>query len=125
MDRLACPKAEMLQMGLKSIGFTLRRQNRTCYKTNKERFEREFANLDGLYAAWIDLQILDIGDTVILKPNPLYFLMTVHWLKTYKTESSLAGLFDLDDKTVRTWLWKYAKALASLGTHKVGITMKA
>lgn len=119
MVRLAFPKEEMLRMGLKSMGFSVQRQNRTCHQTNKERFERDFANLDGLAVAWVELQNLNIGDAYISKPNPLYFLMTVHWLKTYKKETSLAGMFNLDEKTVRKWLWKYAKSIEALAMHKV------
>ena len=52
-------------------------------------------------------------------PNPIYFLMTMNWLSTYKKESELAGLFKLDEKTVRKWIWIYVRAIQALKAIKV------
>ena len=46
-------------------------------------------------------------------------LITLVWLKTYVTEMVLAGMFQLNENTVRKWIWKYAGFLKSLKESKV------
>ena len=46
-------------------------------------------------------------------------LITLVWLKTYVTEMVLAGMFQLNENTVRKWIWKYAGILKLLRQSKV------
>jgi hypothetical protein len=47
----------------------------------------------------MDLQTTEIAEAHMDKPNPRDFLMTMNWLKTYKTEVQLAGHFKCMEKT--------------------------
>ena len=46
-----------------------------------------------------DLQTTENVDARMIKPNPIYFLMAMNWLKNCKTEAELAGKFKVIGKT--------------------------
>jgi len=71
-----------------------------------------------------DLQTTENVDACMIKPNPIYFLMAMNWLKSYKTEVELAGLFNVIEKTSRTWVWKYIKAIQALQHQKVSVSAR-
>ena len=56
------------------------------------------------------------GDEILSLIN---LLITLVWLKTYVTELVLAGMFKLNENTVRKWTWKYTALLTSLKASKV------
>jgi hypothetical protein len=51
--------------------------------------------------------------------------MAMYWLKTYQSESVMAGTFKVDEKTVRTYVWKYVLAIQALKEQKVNAKWKS
>lgn len=110
---------EWLSLGLQSVGFGPTQQNRVD-KTNLERFLAHFgASPETHSAIFSDLQTTQIEAARIAKPRISHFLMAMYWLKTYSTESMMAGVFKLDEKTVRLGVWKYILAIQALKAQKV------
>lgn len=93
---------EMFELGLESIGFKGRQM---CKNTATCRFRTSFG-VDPKTCADIfkDLQVTDYTAARIKKPDPIYFLMALDWLKTYKEENEMAGLWKKDEQTVRKWV---------------------
>ena len=60
-----------------------------------------------------------IGADRVTKPDPLFFLITMDWLSTFKTEEELAGSYNMVEKTTRKCLWEYALAIKALKAEKV------
>jgi len=48
-----------------------------------------------------------------------YFVMTLNWMKSYKVENELAGLFKVHEDTVRKWTWFYTKKIQALKAVKI------
>ena len=46
--------------------------------------------------------------------DPHYYFMTLYFLKVYPSNSIIGGKTWRDTKTVRFWIWKYIKLMASL-----------
>jgi hypothetical protein len=46
-------------------------------------------------------------------------LMTLNWLRTYKTEEAVAGTFSVQEKAGRTWIWAHTHAIQALKAEKV------
>ena len=65
-----------------------------------------------------DVQTLN-GAHRIKKPNPYHLLMTLEWLRTYKTEFELATIYFLSESTVSTELRTYTRALQALKEKKI------
>jgi DDE superfamily endonuclease len=55
----------------------------------------------------------------IAKPNPYHLLMTLEWLRTYKTEFELATIFFLSESTVSNAIWEYTRAIQGLKERKI------
>ena len=70
-------------------------------------------------AMFPDLQTTQIEAARIAKPYVLHFLMAMYWLKNYPSESVIAGTFKVDERTVRTQVWKYVLAIQALKEQKV------
>jgi len=66
-----------------------------------------------------DLQTTMIEAACIDKPNLVYFLMTLNWMKTYKTEEEISGMFNVIEKTARKWIWIFTNAIQALKESKV------
>jgi hypothetical protein len=110
--------ADWLELGLQFVGFDKSRQK--CHKTNRERFVTHFgASPETHSLIFHDLQITDISEARISKPDPLSLLIATHWLKTYPKEAQIAGTFKVDEKTVRKRVWTYVQAIAALKGMKV------
>jgi hypothetical protein len=111
--------ADWLHLGLEVTGFNSIRQ--ACRDEMKvERFRAHFgASPETCSAIFVDLQTTHIATARIAKPDVLYLLMAINWLKTYQTESQMAGTFKVDEKTVRTHIWKYVRAIQALKGQKV------
>ena len=116
---LAVTPKEWVELGLQSVGFGPIRQNR-LQETNVERFVAHFgASPESHSAMFSDLQTTEIKAARIAKPYILHFLMAMYWLKTYASESVMAGTFKVDEKTARTQVWKYVLAIQALKEQKV------
>lgn len=110
---------EWQRLGLGYVGFSVSHQN-CCDRTNSERFQAHYgvgpATLD---AVFVDLQTTNIAAARIAKPKLKYFLMTMYWCKTYPTEAAVAGVFNVNEKTVRDRIKEYLNAMAALKGMKV------
>jgi hypothetical protein len=114
--------AEMQSLGLDLAGFGFGRQARTCAETNIVRFHGSYgASPEAYTAVFLDLQTTQIVKARIERPDPRNFLICLNWLKTYKTESQIAGHFDCDGKTARKWIWEYATKIQMLKGQKVSL----
>jgi hypothetical protein len=58
-------------------------------------------------------------DRVNNKPDPLFFLITMDWLSTFKTEEELAGSYNMVEKTICKRNWEYALVIQALKAEKV------
>jgi len=115
--------AQFVVIGLELAGFDLQRQVNTREKTNTERFMSWYGTSpESCSAIYTDFQTTTIEDARINKPNSYHFLMTLDWLKTYKTAPELAGIFRMDEKTARGHCWKHAKALQALKPAKITLS---
>jgi hypothetical protein len=109
---------DWLELGLELVGFDKSRQN--CHSTNLKRFVTHFgASPETHSLIFNDFQTTDIPEARIPNPDPLSLLIATHWLKTYPKEAQTAGIFKVDEKTVRKRVWKYVQAIAALKGIKV------
>lgn len=112
--------SDFLQLGLSSAGFSDDRQKNVGAVTNMKRFRASYGlSPDSCASIFHDLQVAENDVTIMKKPQPFYFLMTLHWLWFYKTEVALAGLFNRKESTVRCVIKKYVLALQMLASRKV------
>lgn len=108
---------EILRTGLMYAGFDLGRQHNVQYKSNVQRFKQVYGpHPDALFAVWTLLRTTNIpAAQVDAKDMKLqYFLMTFCFLKLYKYEGELAGMFKVSEKTARKWVWFFAQKIAAL-----------
>ena len=120
MVPISISENECIELGLDAIGFDGRRQRNAT--TNNTRFRASYgAGPKSCVEILNDLQTTGHVEARINEPNLIDFLMAMNWLKTYKTESELAGLFKVDEKTSRKWVWKYVKAIRALKHQKVSV----
>jgi hypothetical protein len=80
---------ELLELGLKLIGYTEKRLRRAKHTTNVERFKAHFSSIPKVLCdIWEDLQTTDIPKIWVppSKRNIKHFLMSFHFLKRYPTE---------------------------------------
>jgi hypothetical protein len=99
-----------LKMGLNLIGFDLKRQ-RSAPKNSRRFREARGVGPSSLAAAFVDIQETGVPNARIDVPDPpVYFLITVNWLQSYKLESEMAGFFKIDKETARKHVWKCSTA---------------
>jgi hypothetical protein len=111
--------SDWLELGLLFAGFTVKRQN-VRKKTNLRRFVAHYgAHPETLTAIFHDLQATTIADARIPKPDVKRFMMAFYWLQCYPVEEQSSGMFDFDETTVRTHVWRYVRAIAALKGLKV------
>jgi hypothetical protein len=67
----------------------------------------------------VNLQTTNNNDARIDGPDPRLLLMMGNWLKTYATESQMAGRWQMDEKTIRKWNWHYVIKVQALKLDKV------
>jgi DDE superfamily endonuclease len=53
------------------------------------------------------------------KACPYDFLLTLEWLRKYKDELDLAGLYGLSESTVSKVVWRYTRAIQGLKSRKI------
>lgn len=113
---------EILVRGLELVGIDRDRQKRFKQSIKLEHFRSHFGSDPVVYAdIWEDLQTTNLPAAImILKHSDVdSFLMTLHFLKRYPTEIELATRFNMNERTVREIIWKFARKLQALKTQKV------
>lgn len=104
------------------LGMILGRLHSTSDKADTSRF-RELFGICPLSAskAFTDIQTTDMGeDLKIQKPDPMYFLTTLYWLRGYGIETRVCGACGVRSaKTLRDHAWKYLAAIQALKASKV------
>jgi hypothetical protein len=111
---------DFLQLGLQLAGFDPGTTQRTCANTNRRRFNSNFeACPKTCVDIFLHLQTTHIDEARVNKPNPVYMMMAIHWLSTYKTEEQIAGNFKVGEKTVQKWTWFYTQKIQALKGEKV------
>ena len=107
----------VLLYGIERAGFAQseRQPNR---KKQLERFVA-FFGISHRTCAAIYMALQAARDEANDELKLINLLITLVWLKTYVTEMVLAGMFQLNENTVRKWIWKYAGFLQSLKETKV------
>lgn len=119
MPLLTLSPDQWLRIGLQLVGFDVDRRN-VCRRTKMERFIAHFgARPETVNAMYVDMQTTNIPEAFVQKPNVCYFLMALNWLKSYSTETVMAGRFKKDEKTVRKYIWKYSRHVSALIDLKV------
>ena len=107
-------------MGLELAGFSNYTIQRNEKKRNLERFKDSFyASHQTAEHIFSDIQDEDLGESRIVKPNPIYLLLALFYLKKYPTKHALAAFLDSTEKTVLTWDRRYVKAIQALKEKKV------
>jgi hypothetical protein len=57
-----------------------------------------------------ELQTTNIAEArMYSRPNPIYLLMALNWLKQYKVKEEMVGWFKLVVKTAQKWTQLYTK----------------
>lgn len=114
---------EILRTGLILVGWDGYRQDRAQRETNLKRFRSAYGSDPIVYARiWEDLQTTDVSKARInaeAAKNFNYFLMALHFLKCYNTETQQSGTFGYCENTVREWNWFFVRKIAKLKKQKV------
>lgn len=110
--------AEQIQdFGLYLVGFT---PESVAVSTNAERFCACYgASAQAYSIIWLDIQRAELGDSQIVKPSVIHFMMTLYWLKSYQIETRMEGIFRLSRKTIRSSIWRYLSVFQALKSKKV------
>jgi hypothetical protein len=112
---------ELLEYGLTLAGFPIRRQQ-ICRKALIARFVGCYGAKPVVYSAlWEDFQTTTIAAARIQEKDLSldYYFMTLAFLKSYLTESQLSGMFNVSEKTARTWVRFYVNKIQALKPQKV------
>ena len=103
--------------GLRLVGFEIHRILSVSRRTNVDRFKSHYGSDPVVYAQiWEDLQFTTIPEACIdtRAVSSSHFLMTMYFLKCYPNEAQLAASFSICKKTVRKWLWYFARNVKHL-----------
>jgi hypothetical protein len=87
-----------------------------------------YGSLPVVYAQiWEDLQTTGIQEASIAghKTDSACFLLAIHFLKAYPTETEQAGVFRVCEKTARKWGWFFAGKIQALKGSKVSLLSAA
>jgi hypothetical protein len=119
---------ELLDVGLDLIGYTDAMVLRASEDSNEERFQRLYGSSAFACAQlWEALQVTAIDEARIegtltqLEKYLLAFLMALHWLTCYPTETQREALFKKSPKTLRQWGWDIVDKIAALHDEKVSL----
>jgi hypothetical protein len=113
---------EFLRKGLQLAGFDWYRQTKVSKLTNIQRFKAYYGSNPVVYATiWEDLQLTMIPEARINTndTDADSFLMGIYFLKSYPTETQLAGIFKVCERTGRKWAWYIARKIQALKGDKV------
>ena len=95
MFRLRFSSKEFLFLGLELAGFSGYSIRCNEKKMNRERFKDSFyASPQTSENIFVDIQDEDLGESRISKPNPIYLLLALFYLKKYPTKHALAAFLD-------------------------------
>jgi hypothetical protein len=105
---------------LRDLGLELMKSTAKSVKTQDRRFRSHFGvNWVQASVLWHDLQPYVIDYYKNKKPKKVHLFFALRFLKTYDTEINGASFFGCDEKTLRTWTWRYVEAIALLEGEKV------
>jgi hypothetical protein len=112
--------AEFLVLGLGMLGH---KNGGAADATKQRRFWAHFgASPRSCSAMFLALQTTEIEAARTNKPDPFYFLMTMHWFSRCQVEESHSGApWCLDEKTFRHWAWIYTHKIQALKADKVSV----
>ena len=111
---------DMLELGLHFVGYDWATIAKTCHATNMRRFLAHYgSHPETLADLFSVLKTTTVQEAKLAKPDIKYFLLTVHWLKTYDTNEVLASRWQLDESTIRYSVKKYIGAIQALKAVKV------
>ena len=111
---------DFLKLGLTIAGYTPRSIARTLTAANRQRFEAKFyACPETCRDIFWDLQVTDLDDAGVDKPNPTHLLMTLNYLKEYPIQKNFAGTFHCSVVTARKWVTFYIKKIEALRESKI------
>jgi len=120
MTIIRVSEEDLLARGLKSVGFDSYGQESNCLKTKILRFRASFGcDPKTCAAVFTEIQSIDLEGSCVKYHDVNYFLMTLNWLKSYKTEAEISGVFNVTEKTLRQWIWNYTKSIQALKEKKV------
>jgi hypothetical protein len=119
MAIISLSPAEFMMLGLEET------RRKLCHKTKVTHFRSQYgASPESCSDIFVDIQRADMGEYIILKPNAIYFLMTLYWLHKYPTEIDLARKFNICEKTARRWIWTYAESIQKKTDSKVSSSIE-
>jgi DDE superfamily endonuclease len=111
---------DMLIVGLRFIGYDATKTNNARAVTNLDRFQSAYgASPLVCTLVFHDVQVQEIGEATIHKPNLKNFLMAMHWLKRYPVETMMSSIFNLHEETIRNRVIEYVGAIQALKMYKV------
>ena len=114
--------AQLLDIGLRLMGWSCRRIKRAKVKGNKRRFRAHFGCSPVVLAQlYEDLQITPIAKARITREqiDVRDFLGTINFLKRYPTEIEREAIMDMSAKTIRKRTWMYLRAIRELKHAKI------
>jgi hypothetical protein len=114
-NHLGLSDEDILSIALSYVGFDEERQAKSKEKYNHKRFRAFY----GIGHQGIRIMIEELVDIVEVKCDLKKICMTLHWMKTYSTETHMSGYWKCSEKTVRESVFCYAKAIRKLKEHKV------
>ena len=114
--------AEILDIGLKLVGYKEKRLQRCGQAVNRYRFRVHFGSDSCVLATiFTDLQTTSIEEAFLPRKarNIKQFLMAMHLLKIYPTEIEREAIFDISPSYGRDQCWFYIKKVRALKAQKI------
>ena len=109
---------ELMQLGVLLVGFKYD-ATKVCHDTWVSRFVAFYGSKPVVYTKlMLDLQA-SINDF-----SPTKFLMSLHFLRRFPSETEQAAMFSICEKTARKWTWFYIEKIAQLKETKVCVAVK-
>lgn len=103
--------SEILEISLVTMGSCHRKATSIAFSKRVARFKACFGLHPLLFARlWLLLK----NHAIDKERRMDRFFLCLFWMKSYPTESVMAVQFDLQEETLRLWLWYYARCLALL-----------
>jgi DDE superfamily endonuclease len=115
---------EMLEQGLALVRLRVKRIEGVGDEKSVRRFVAHFGSKPLACAhLWEALQFTDNEDALVVPggKSVKHFLIALHWLRRYPTETEQEALFGLSDRTCRKWSLYYCQKIAALRDEVVGI----
>ena len=104
----------------RDLGLLLIKSTASSVATQDRRFRSHFGvNWVQASVIWRDIQPHVVNFYKRKKPKKKHLFFGLRFLKTYNTEINGATFFACDEKTLRTWTWRYVEAIGLLEGEKV------